>query len=52
MEVNEAENFINAKSVASEYTPLDTSLEKLRRKYTTLKVEGVKFLIDVKTRVV
>ena len=42
IEVNEAENFTNAKGVASEYTPLDTSLEKLRRKYTTLKVEWCK----------
>ena len=39
MEVNEAENFKNAKSVVSEYTLLDTSLEKLRRKYTTLKAQ-------------
>ena len=39
IEVNEAENFTNAKGVVSEYTPLDTSLEKLRRKYTTLKAE-------------
>ena len=42
IEVNEAENFTNAKGVASEYTPLDTSLEKLRRKYTTLKAEWCK----------
>ena len=39
MEVNEAENVTIAKGVVSEYTPLDTSLEKLRRKYTTLKAE-------------
>ena len=39
IEVNEAENFTNAKGVVSEYTPSDTSLEKLRRKYTTLKAE-------------
>ena len=39
IEVNEAENFTNAKGVVSEYTPLDTSLEKLHRKYTTLKAE-------------
>ena len=39
MEVNEAENFPNPNGVVSEYTPLDTSLEKLRRKYTTLKAE-------------
>ena len=38
-EVNQAENFTNAKGVVSEYTPWDTSLEKLRRKYTTLKAE-------------
>ena len=31
--------FANTKGVVSEYTPLDTSLEKLRRKYTTLKAE-------------
>ena len=31
--------FANAKGVVSEYIPLDTSLEKLRRKYTTLKAE-------------
>ena len=31
--------FTIAKGVVSEYTPLDTSLEKLRRKYTTLKAE-------------
>ena len=30
IEVNEVENFTNAKGVVSEYTPLDTSLEKLR----------------------
>ena len=36
IEVNEAENFCKCKR---EYTPLDTSLEKLRRKYTTLKAE-------------
>ena len=42
IEVNEAENFTNAKGVVSEYTPLDTSLEKLRRKYTTLKAEWCK----------
>ena len=39
IEVNKAENFTNAKGVVSEYTPSDTSLEKLRRKYTTLKAE-------------
>ena len=33
------ENFTNAKRVVSKYTPLDTSLEKLRIKYTTLKAE-------------
>ena len=37
--VNEAEIFTNVKGVVREYTPLDTSLEKLRRKYTTLKAE-------------
>ena len=31
--------FANTKGVVSEYTPLATSLEKLRRKYTTLKLE-------------
>ena len=36
---NEVENFTNAKGVASEYTPLDTSLEKVCRKHTTLKAE-------------
>ena len=39
IDVNEAENVTNAKGVVSEYTPSDTSLEKLRRKYTTLKAE-------------
>ena len=39
IEFNEVENFTNAKGVASEYTPLDTSLEKVRRKHTTLKAE-------------
>ena len=39
IEVNEAENFQNAKGVVSEYTLLDTSLEKLRSKYTTLKAQ-------------
>ena len=38
-EVNEAKNFTNAKGVVREYTPLDTALEKLRRKYATLKAE-------------
>ena len=42
IEVNEGENFTNAKGVVSEYTPLDTSLEKLHRKYTTLKAEWCK----------
>ena len=37
IEVNEAENFTNAKGVVSEYALLDTSLEKLLRRYTTLK---------------
>ena len=39
IEFNEVENFTNAKRVVSKYTPLDTSLQKLRRKYTTLKAE-------------
>ena len=39
IEVNKAENFTNAKGVVSEYTLVDTLLEKLRRKYTTLKAE-------------
>ena len=39
IEVNEVENFTNAKGVISEYTPLDTSLEKLPKKYITLKAE-------------
>ena len=39
IEVNEAENFTNAKGVFSEYTPLDTSIEKLHRKYTILNAE-------------
>ena len=42
IEVNEAENFTNAKGVVSEYTPWDTSIEKLHRKYTTLKAEWCK----------
>ena len=42
IEVNEAENFTNAKGVVSEYTPSDTSIEKLHRKYTTLKAEWCK----------
>ena len=29
IEVNEAENFTNAKNIISKYKPLDTSLEKL-----------------------
>ena len=33
IEVHEAENFTDAKGVVSEYTSLDTSLEKLRKKY-------------------
>ena len=39
IEVIDTENFTNAKGGVSDYTPLDTSLEKLRRKYTTLKVK-------------
>ena len=39
IEVNEVENFTNEKGVISEYTSLDTSLEKLGRKFTTLKAE-------------
>ena len=39
IEVIETENFKNAKGGVSNYTPLDTSLKKLRRKYTTLKVK-------------
>ena len=39
IEVNKVESFTNAKGVVSEYTPLDTSLGKLCRKYTTLKAE-------------
>ena len=39
IEVIEVETFTNAKGVVSKYTPLDTSLVKLHRKYTTLKAE-------------
>ena len=39
IEVNEAENFINAKGVVRKYTPLDTSLRMPVRKFTTLKAE-------------
>ena len=39
IEVNEAESFRNAKGVVGKYTPLDTSLENLRRKYTALIAE-------------
>ena len=39
IEVDEAESFRNVKGAVREYTPLDTALEKLRRKYTTLKAE-------------
>ena len=39
IEVIDTENFTNAKGGVSDYTPLDTSLEKLRKKYTTLKVK-------------
>ena len=39
IEVDEAESFTNVKGAVREYTPLDTALEKLRRKYTTLKAE-------------
>ena len=49
MEVNEAENFTNPNGVVSEYTPLDTSLEKLRRKYTTTKTEWRKMSDRCKT---
>ena len=49
MEVNEAENVTIAKGVVSEYTPLDTTLEKLRRKYTTLKAEWRKISDRCKT---
>ena len=39
MEVNEVENFRNAQGVFSVYTLLDTSLEKLHKKYTALEAE-------------
>ena len=50
IEVNEVKNFTNAKGVFSEYTPLGTSLEKLRRKYTTTKTEWRKISDRCKNR--
>ena len=52
IEVIEVETSTNAKGVVSKYTPLDTSLVKLRRKYTTLKAEGHKISDRCKTGVV
>ena len=43
------ENFTNPNGVISEYTPLDTSLEKLGRKYTTTKTEWRKISDRCKT---